>query len=90
MSPPDTRPPRWDGAARGKNHRGDDGPCILRHPALARNRDNSLATVCRRTLHELATARRAYRDTVTPDMSDAMDTAMDALSIAAELEVRHG
>lgn len=79
------RPGRDGTGARGQNHLGVDGPRILRHPTLSRNPDNALPTVCRRTLHELATARRAHRETVTPELSDALDAAMDALSIAGEV-----
>lgn len=77
--------PGRSGTTEARRQQHLEAPRIIPHPTIARKRDHALLTVCRRTLHELATARRAHRETMTPELSDALDMAMDALSVAGEV-----
>lgn len=73
------------GRRPGRDQRRAIQGAILRHPTLTRNRDRALLTVCRRTLAELSSTRREYRDTMTPSIADAADHALSALEAATEI-----
>lgn len=75
MRPPDTTTPPGSGAASQKKVSGHsrDGP----NCTTPRN----IRTTCDRALHDLAASRREHRD-LSPELSDAIDNAMDSLKSA--------
>lgn len=63
--------------------------CLQFYRLTGSNDKAAIPAACKQMLLRLADVRRRYRYTVTPELSDALDTAADALSRAVDAaEVR--